>query len=104
MQAMAALARLFTEKDRKLLDARLPVWRGPPPQDLARHPWLLAHLCKLADADTCVVDSLKDAALSLSDDETGSGWNAARQTAIEAGTQLLEPTTRARPRAIWRAG
>ena len=51
---------------------------------------MLAHLCLLADADTCVIDSLKDAALKLSDDETGAGWNQARQIAIEAGTELLE--------------
>ncbi len=90
LQAMAALARLFTYDDRELLDARLRVWRGPPPQDLARNTTMLAQLCALADADTCVIDSLKDAALKLSDDETGSGWNRARQLAIEAGTQLVE--------------
>jgi replicative DNA helicase len=89
-QAMAVLARLFTEADRDILNARLRVWRGPPPQDLARHTGMLAHLCMLADADTCVTDSLKDAALRLSDDETGAGWNQARQIAIEAGTQLAE--------------
>ena len=89
-QAMASLARFFTGADRETLDARLRVWRGPPPQDLARNTGMLAELCLLADADTCVIDSLKDAALKLSDDETGSGWNRARQIAIEAGTQLLE--------------
>ena len=89
-QSMASLARFFTEADRGVLDARLRVWRGPPPQDLARNTRMLAELCLLADADTCVVDSLKDAALKLSEDETGSGWNQARQIAIEAGTQLLE--------------
>lgn len=89
-QAMAALARLFTEANRDVLNARLRVWRGPPPQDLARDPSMLARLCALADADTCVVDSLKDAAIKLSDDEAGAGWNRARQLAIEGGTQLLE--------------
>lgn len=89
-QAMASLARFFTEADRAALDARLRVWRGPPPQDLARNTGMLAELCLLAGADTCVIDSLKDAALKLSEDETGSGWNQARQIAIEAGTQLLE--------------
>ena len=89
-QAMAALARLFTEADREVLDTRLKIWRGPPPQDLARNTGMLAHLCALADADTCVVDSLKDAALKLTDDEAGSGWNRARQLAIEAGTELVE--------------
>jgi replicative DNA helicase len=89
-QAMAALGRLFTEDDRDFLNARLRVWRGPPPQDPARNTTMLTQLCADAGADTCVIDSLKDAAIKLSDDETGSGWNQARQYAIEAGTQLLE--------------
>jgi replicative DNA helicase len=89
-QAMAALARLFTEHDRDLLDERLRIWRGPPPQDLARNTTMLAQLCALADADTCMIDSLKDAALKLTEDEAGSGWNQGRQYAIEAGTELVE--------------
>ena len=31
-QAMASLARFFTEADRGTLDARLRIWRGPPPR------------------------------------------------------------------------
>jgi replicative DNA helicase len=89
-QAMAALARLFTDGDRDTLDTRLRIWRGPPPQDLARNTAMLGQLCMLAGADTCVIDSLKDAALKLTDDEAGSGWNRARQLAIEAGTELVE--------------
>jgi hypothetical protein len=89
-QAMAAMGRLFTGSDRAVLNQRLRAWRGPPPVDLARNTGMLAYLCALADADTCVVDSLKDAALKLSDDEAGAGWNRARQLAIEAGTELIE--------------
>ena len=51
---------------------------------------MLAELAALADADTIIIDSLKDAALKLADDETGSGWNRARQMAIEAGAELVE--------------
>ncbi len=47
-------------------------------------------MCRVAGADTCVVDSLKDAALGLSDDEVGAGWNRARQGALVDGVQLLE--------------
>lgn len=89
-QAMSSLARLFSENDRKLLDAKLRVWLGPPPEDLAHNTRLLADLCQLADADTCIIDSLKDAAIPLSDDAVGAGWNRARQAAIVAGTELLE--------------
>lgn len=89
-QAMSSLARLFTEDDRQVLDERLRIWAGPPPVDLAQDTGLLARLCALADADTCVVDSLKDAAIPLTDDAVGAGWNRARQTALTAGTELLE--------------
>jgi hypothetical protein len=69
-----------------VLDDALRIWQGPPPADLARYPVMLGDLAALADADTVVIDSLKDAALKLSDDESGSGWNRARQR----GAELIE--------------
>lgn len=89
-QAQRAAARLFAKDDRQVLDERLIVWKGPPPMDLAKHPGVLAAMCEQADADTVVIDSLKDAALELSKDEVGSGWNRARQLAITNGVQVLE--------------
>ena len=91
-QARRSLRRLFTREDRPILDDKLRLWQGPPPADLARWPVMLTTLAELADADTIVIDSLKDAALKLSDDETGSGWNRARQLAISAGSELIELT------------
>lgn len=69
---------------------RLVLGIGPPPQDLAKHPELLPELCASAGADTLVVDSLKDAAVGLTDDEVAAGYNRARQLAITAGVQVLE--------------
>lgn len=89
-QAMSSLARLFTEADREILNSRLRIWQGPPPEDLAANTKLLAQLCELADADTCIVDSLKDAAIPLTEDGVGAGWNRARQAAIIGGTEMLE--------------
>jgi replicative DNA helicase len=89
-QARRALRRLFTTADRDVLNEKLRIWEGPPPLDLARYPTTLAELVAAAGADTCVIDSLKDAALKLSEDETGSGWNRARQLAIAAGAELIE--------------
>jgi hypothetical protein len=89
-QARRSLRRLFTTADRDVLDDKLRIWQGPPPADLARWPTMLTTLAELADADTVVVDSLKDAALKLAEDETGSGWNQARQLAIQAGSELIE--------------
>jgi len=89
-QARRALRRMFTTADREVLDEKLRIWQGPPPVDLARYPGILADIGREAGADTIIVDSLKDAAVKLADDETGSGWNRARQTAIESGAELIE--------------
>jgi len=72
------------------LDARLSVWPGPPPYDLARYPALLLKLRQQANADTVIVDSLKDAAIGLKDDDVGAGYNRARQHATTAGVQVIE--------------
>jgi len=89
-QISRAMARLFNEDDRRALDAKLVVWKGPPPRDLARQPDILAQMCAKAKADTVVVDSLKDAATKLSDDEVGGGYNRARQRALVEGIEVLE--------------
>lgn len=89
-QAARALHRQFRAQDRDVLADRLVVWKGPPPADMARHPGVLLRLCEQADAGTAIVDSLKDAAIGLSDDEVGAGYNRARQMALTAGVELIE--------------
>lgn len=89
-QAARALRRLFTAETRQILDERLVVWQGPPPKDLAQNTTLMAQMCAHVGADTVVVDSLKDAALKLSEDETGAGYNRARQRTITEGVEVLE--------------
>ncbi len=89
-QAARSFRRMVGEAWRVELDKRISVWQGPPPYDLAKHTNLLLKLCVQADADTVVIDSLKDAAIGLTDDEVGAGYNRARQTAIAGGVQLLE--------------
>lgn len=89
-QIRRGLRRIFADSDRVALKERLTIWLGPPPEDLARNTGMLLHLCQLADADTVIIDSLKDAALKLSDDETGAGWNRARQNVTAAGIEVLE--------------
>ncbi len=85
-----SLRRVFEPSWRSVLDNRLRVWPGPPPRDLAKHPHELAEMAAAADADTIVIDSLKDAAIGLVEDEIGAGWNRARQTAIRAGIEVVE--------------
>jgi replicative DNA helicase len=89
-QIARRLLQQFTPAELDDLDARMDLGVGPPPQDMARRPELLTALCEQAKADTVVVDSLKDAAIGLVDDEVGAGWNRARQLAVAAGVEVLE--------------
>lgn len=89
-QIARGLRRLFTEEERQPLNERLSVWVGPPPADLAQSTGTLLELAQSADADTVVVDSIKDAALGLADDQVAGGYNRARQLAIAAGVEILE--------------
>jgi len=90
-QIARSAMRLFSRGELEQYgDDRLTIGAGPPPRDLARYPELLAELCASCGADTVVVDSLKDAAVGLTDDEVGAGYNRARQLAITAGVEVLE--------------
>ena len=89
-QIARSLHRQFNEHHRKVLSERLKVWKGPPPADVAEHPELLAKLAAAAGADTVYLDSVKDAALGLSDDEVGACYNRARQLLLAEGKELAE--------------
>lgn len=89
-QAARSFRRMVGEAWRMELNARLVVWPGPPPFDLAKHPGVLLSMAADAGATAVVVDSLKDAFIGLTDDEAAAGWNRARQTVLAAGIDLLE--------------
>jgi len=88
-QIRRALARVFTTADRQILDDQLQIWTGPPPGDLAKNTSLLVELAQRAGAHTVVLDSLKDMAIGLSDDEVGAGLNQAMQLAIANDIDVL---------------
>jgi Bifunctional DNA primase/polymerase, N-terminal/AAA domain len=88
-QIRRAFRRQCRDEHRHLLDENLVIWKGPPPADLAKHPEILTELAEQSDADVVVVDSLKDAAVGLSEDEVGSGWNRAAQGLLATGRNLL---------------
>lgn len=88
-QIQRAMARLLRQFPEDALNDRLIVWRGPPPMDLGRHPNMLFQLAELAEADTVVIDSLKDAALKLSDEETGQGLSRAMNYCVSNGVEVL---------------
>jgi hypothetical protein len=89
-QIARALARRVDDTDRDVLNERLLVWEGPPPADLANNVMLMRDMCLEAGASTLYVDSLKDAAVGLTDDAVGAGYNRARQLAIQAGIEVCE--------------
>ena len=89
-QAARSLHRQFTEADRERLADRLKVRKGPPPADLAAQPDLLAAMAEHYGASVVFVDSLKDAAVGLTDDAVAASYNRARQRALAGGCQIAE--------------
>lgn len=89
-QAQRSLARMFAPGEREQVRGRLKFWPGPPPGDWATAPEAILDVAERHKASVMVVDSLKDAALGLSSDETGAGYNRARQALLREGVQLLE--------------
>ncbi|MFC8715801.1 AAA family ATPase [Kitasatospora sp. NPDC057198] len=89
-QTRRAGSRIFAKDDLAFLNEHLVIWEGPPPYDMAKRTDILALMCARADADTVVIDSIKDGAIGLSDDAVGAGYNRARQRALAEGVQVLE--------------
>ncbi len=89
-QIARSLHRQFADWRRDLLQKRLVVWKGPPLADLAAKQTVLAELAERAGASVVYLDSLKDAAVGLSDDTVGAGYNRARQLVLSRGIQLAE--------------
>lgn len=87
-QIQRAMGRLARPNQRDTLNAQLAVRPGPPPSDLAKHPEILAYIANATGARTVIIDSLKDAAIGLADDEVGSGLNRAIQTALAEGIEV----------------
>jgi len=88
-QAARSLERMVTETDRDLLRQHLVFWKGPPDRDFAKHPDELTRMCQLVNADAVIIDSLKDVALGLSDDEVGAALNSCIQRTLVNGVQVL---------------
>lgn len=89
-QARRNIGRMFHEEEREYLAEFLRFWSGPPQTDMAADPETLVRVAKLLEVDMLFVDSLKDAAVGLSKDEVGAGYNRARQLCLAEGVQLVE--------------
>lgn len=88
-QILRSFRRMVAEDDRDILNEQLLVRKGPMPADLAVDPTLLVQLARSVGADVVIVDSLKDAAVKLTDDETGGKVNRAIQHAVALGIDVL---------------
>lgn len=89
-QISRAMGRLFDPAEREALNGCLTVWKGPPPNDMAKDPDTLARMAEAVDADTIVIDSVKDAFTKLTDDEAAANYNRCRQFALVRGIEVLE--------------
>ena len=69
--------------------SRLKVVEGPPPFSIVENPAGLVELANQADADTVVIDSLKDFASNLSDEQAGAAINHAFQLCCAAGIEVV---------------
>lgn len=87
-QAARSFARMISVLDHETLKERLVVWRGPLPFDITQDRNALAALAQELDATDIFIDSLKDIAVDLSKDETGSRVNIALQEIIARGLEL----------------
>jgi replicative DNA helicase len=88
-QARRSFNRMVSEAHRDHLDNTLVVWEGPPPEDFGKTPGALYELCRLADADTVIIDSERDVAVKLTDDEVGQNLNRAHQLCVANSVQVL---------------
>jgi replicative DNA helicase len=89
-QAARSMRRMVSEADEKAMQERLIVHRGPPPFDIVKDPvWTLTNWVQDHDASDLIIDSLKDLAPKLSEDETGGIVNRAFQEATATGLELV---------------
>lgn len=88
-QIRRAMRRIFGEEHREVLDELLVVWEGPIPADLGKDPEKLLELASSAGATTVFLDSLKDVAGKLTDDEVGGNVNRAIQLCLADGVDVL---------------
>jgi len=89
-QIRRSMLRQFDRSERDAIAGRLLIRTGPPIADIAAYPGLLAAMAKECGASVVYVDSLKDAAVGLSDDKVGAGYNRARQGLLADNAQICE--------------
>ncbi|MGW7263198.1 DnaB-like helicase N-terminal domain-containing protein [Streptomyces sp. NPDC054842] len=89
-QIAKAMVRRVFDSDEKILRDGLVVWEGPLPATLDKEPDLLAEIAAAHQADTIVIDSLKDAVSTMVDDSLAVSFHNARMRALRSGVEILE--------------
>jgi replicative DNA helicase len=90
-QIARALRRMVaqTPELRELMDERLIVWRGPLPVNVLKTPTALAAWATAQGATAVIIDSYKDVAGALSNEEVAAALNTAVQECLAEGIQVL---------------
>lgn len=89
-QARRSMARQFHPDEREVVAGMLKFWKGPPVADFGVDPEAMLRMVDEAGCAAVIVDSIKDAALGLSDDRVGGAYNRARQLVLAHGVEVLE--------------
>lgn len=89
-QIVRSMLRQFTQEQLDELGKRLSIWRGPLPGDAGENDHLLTDIADMHEADVLFVDSVKDAALGLSEDRAAAIYQRGRQRLLQSGRQLVE--------------
>lgn len=89
-QIVRSMLRQFTHEQLDELGKRLSIWRGPLPGDAGENDHLLTDIADMHEADVLFVDSVKDAALGLSEDRAAAIYQRGRQRLLQSGRQLVE--------------
>ncbi|MCA1624143.1 MAG: AAA family ATPase, partial [Acidobacteria bacterium] len=89
IQIATAMRRRFGKYGREALAERGGyVWNGPAEEDFSRQPGLLLEIAEYFKVDTLFIDSLKDAVLRPTNEESAQSWNRAVQLCTAEGIQV----------------
>jgi hypothetical protein len=87
-QIARSFRRMVNDQHADILRDRLKIWAGPLPFNLVKTPEALCEMAEILDVGTVFIDSLKDIASPLSNDDVGAAVNLAFGTVIAAGIEL----------------
>ena len=88
-QAAKLFKRIYDPEDADIWRNRLRVQHGPTAIEIVREPHKLRIFAAENEADTIIIDSLKDLAPKLTDDEVGYGINRALQICVSDGVEVV---------------